>query len=705
MTNQSDESMPQNPVVVKDRLSLVLLVVVVLAVVGCAWLFGRNLVNAPNIPPPLLPIVLSLIGALGLLVGRDRHERLVATPAALPPESEEVPVVPQGGVAYFSSLHVAVDSLPAGVSSWQLLALSGSLLLTILLLLRIPEMQLGDSYFGVFLSWLIAIGLFVVAVAPLRPEVWRQWPEQARALWREQRLLIVLLAIVTLGALLLRVVNLGTLPQTLGGDEGSQGLEAVRVLRREIRNPFSTGWLGVPTMSFFFNSITIGLFGASNAALRLPWALTGTATVLATFFLTRRLTHLPLALMTTVLVAVYHYHIHYSRLGSNQVADPFFVVLALLFLYRALDHNRPGDWALTGIICALGLYFYAGARLTPVVVGAVLLYYLLRERQQFMERRLAGVFVLIGAFLVVAAPMLQYAVRFPGDFNARLNQVGIFQSGWLEREVVVRNQSTLTILADQFRRAVLAYNYYPDRTVWYGLRTPLLDPFFGALFLLGLLYGTLRMWGNTRDWRLAPMVAWWWGGIILGGMLTESPPSSQRLITTSVPACFFIALAVWEVLSLAETAVSQLPKRILAAVTVAVFAVISLQGYFLDFTPQRLYGGRHAELATDLAPLLNELSDTHHVFFFGPPAMYWGFATIPYMAPDMPGQDVIESLQAPPPPTMLPPGRDALFIFMPHRLSELELVRQTFPGGEVRELYSEVDGVWLATLYIAPAPQ
>ncbi len=696
--------MPQNPAIVKDRLSLLLVLLVLLAVAGCAWLFARNLGNAPTLPPPLLPLVLIFMGALGLLVGRERREWLAATPAALPPEIEAAPMVQQGKVTYFSSLHIAVGSLPAGVSSWQLLALAGSLLLTILLLLRIPQMQPGDSYLGVFLSWLIGIGLFMAAVAPPRPETWSQWRERTRVLWREQRLVIVLLTAVILGALLLRVVNLGTVPQTLAGDEGSQGLEAVRVLRREIRNPFSTGWLGVPTMSFFFNSITISLFGASNAALRLPWALAGTVTVLAAFFLTRRLTNLPLALMTAVLVAAYHYHIHYSRLGSNQVADPFFVVLALLFLYRALDHNRPGDWALTGIICALGLYFYAGARLTPVVVGAVLLYYLLRERQQFMEQRLSGVFILTSAFLVVAAPMLQYAMRFPGVFNARLNQVGIFQSGWLEREVVVRNEGVLAILADQFRRAALAYNYYPDRTVWYGLRTPLLDPFFGALFLLGLLYATLRMWGNQRDWRLAPMVAWWWGGIILGGMLTESPPSSQRLITTSVPACFFTALAIWEVLSLAQAAIPQLPKRFLATTAVAIFAVISLQGYFLDFTPQRLYGGRHAELATDLAPLLNELSDTHYAFFFGPPAMYWGFATIPYMAPDMPGQDVIEQLQTPLPPAMLPPGRDALFIFLPHRLSEMALVQQAFPGGEVREIYSEVDDLWLATLYIAPAP-
>jgi hypothetical protein len=89
--------------------------------------------------------------------------------------------------------------------------------------------------------------------------------------------------------------------------------------------------------------------------------------------------------------------------------------------------------------------------------------------------------VALGAFLVVAAPMIQVAIRTPDNFNARLNQVGIIQSGWIARAMEARGDSMAAVLFDQFRRAALAFNYYPDRTVWYGLPEPLLSPFFGGV--------------------------------------------------------------------------------------------------------------------------------------------------------------------------------------------------------------------------------
>jgi 4-amino-4-deoxy-L-arabinose transferase-like glycosyltransferase len=507
---------------------------------------------------------------------------------------------------------------------------------------------------------------------------------------------------VALLALLLRLWQLHVLPYTLSGDEASQGLEAVRVIEREIRNPFTTGWLGVPTMSFFFNSLTIRLFGADVLGLRLPWVFVGTATVLITFVLVKRLKGVTLALVVMALLATYHYHIHYSRLGSNQIADPMFLALSLLLLYRGLDRRNWLDWALCGVVAGLAFYFYAGARLTPVVITAVLGYLFIRNPRQFWREHGVGLLVAAAAFIITAGPMIQYAVRFPDDFNARINQVGIIQSGWLEREVELRGESVGAILFDQFQRAALAFNYYPDRTVWYGLRQPLLDPFFGAIFLLGLIYGTLRLIGREADVRLAPMVAWWWGGMILGGMLTESPPSSQRLITLAVPTCFFIGLILWEIGQLGRQGFAWFPQRPFLLLSVMAFASISLTTYFIDYTPQRISGGPHAGLATEIAPRLNELSADHTFYFIGAPAMYWGFATLPYLVPDAEAEDILEPLTTPIDPDYSQPGRGEVYIFLPARLDELAHVQTTFPRGQIEDFYSVVDGSLMATLYIVP---
>jgi hypothetical protein len=321
----------------------------------------------------------------------------------------------------------------------------------------------------------------------------------------------------------------------------------------------------------------------------------------------------------------------------------------------------------------------------------------------FWQDHRRGLLVALISFLLTAAPMIQFAVRFPNDFNARMNAVGIIQSGWLEAEVQARGQSILTVLFDQFKRAALAFNYYPDQTVWYGLGEPLLDPFFGGLFLLGLLYGTLQLFRPQSGARVTPMVAWWWGGMILGGMLTESPPSSQRLITLAVPVCFFIVYAIWEILELAAEAFGNVPRKVILTFMVLLFAFISLTTYFIDFSPRRLAGGPNAEMATQISPRLNELKEDYRFYFVGAPWMYWGFATLPYLVPGASAQDIIDPLTGPPPPHLISEDEGTVFIVIPKRFSEIDYLKVAYPQGQSEEIFSLVNGQHMVTLYLVPS--
>lgn len=568
-------------------------------------------------------------------------------------------------------------------------------LLTLYELTQLSRLREQDNYTWVAIAWFAAAIFFLYGIIP--PDwVWPDW----RSWWAQHRRTFLIALALTLLAFGLRIWQVGTLPQTLNGDEGSQGLEAVRVINGGLRNPFGTGWLGVPSMSFFFNSLTIRWMGQTVTALRLPWVLIGAATVFFTFLLVRQLKGDKWGLVAAAFLATYHYHIHYSRIGSNQVADPFFLVVSLWLLYRGLARQSTLSFALSGMVCGLAFYFYAGARLTPVVMLACVGYLFIREPRTFLREHGSNLLILVGAFLIVFAPMGQYATRFPDDFNARINMVGIIQSGWLEKEVAGGQRTLITILWDQFQRAFLAFNFYPDRTVWYGLRQPLLDPFFGSLFLLGLGYGTLRLLGKRADTHLAPLVAWWWGGMILGGMLTESPPSSQRLITLSVPACFFITLALWEIVRLGEPLFTPRWERLLMTGMAIVFAGISLYTYFVTFTPQRIYGGPHALLATETAPRLDELKDEHYFYFVGAPEMYWGFSTIPYLTPEARGMDIAEPLTEITAAALLPEDEGAVFIVLPSREDELNALAAAFPEGTVETFISPATGQTMVSLYV-----
>jgi len=569
-----------------------------------------------------------------------------------------------------------------GLTSGRLVGLVVAGLAGLGVLLGLDGSPPAWRYAPITVLWLAAVVLGT-AVFARRPA----WPRLRFS--REALVAAAPLVALTLAALVLRAWQVGTLPATLSGDEGSQGLEAIKVLRGEIANPFSTGWLGVPTMSFFFNAPTIALLGNTAFALRLPWVLVGTATVVVTYLLVARLHGPLLGLLTAGFLAGFHYHIHFSRLGSNQIADALFVALALLLLFRGYDRREPVAWALCGATVGLAQYFYAGARFTAIVVAAALVLLALRDGRRLWREQRDGLLALVCVGLITAGPMIQYAFRFPNEFDARINMVGIFQSGWLEREVEIRGQSAVMILVDQFWRAALLYNAYPDRTVWYGSPYPLFSVVEGALFILGLGYGLLRL----GDRRMFPMVAWWGGAVIMGGMLTESPPSLQRLITTAVPAAFFLCLG----LVLAARGLWALFRRgdglalraTLGAATL-ILATLSAVYYFADYTPRQIYGSQNAVVATSMAEYARDhFNPTTRIVFFGPPRMYYGFGTIPYLlGPEQQGTDVTEPLQAPVGPDLASPGDDVAFIFLPERVGELPLVQAVFPGGDLEQIPS-----------------
>ncbi len=561
----------------------------------------------------------------------------------------------------------------------------------------------GSTYLcdcgAIFWAWLGSIGLAIAVVMP-RPH----WPR--RVSWSSHGWLIIAVGLIIFIALFLRVYNLGQIPPTLGGDEGSQGVEALKILRGDLRNPFVTSWLSVPTLSFFFNALTIQWLGNTALALRLPWALIGTATVLIMFALTRRLKGLALAVMTTALLAAYHYHIHFSRLGSNQIADAFFMAAAFLCLYRAYDQGGLINWALAGVVAGLAQYFYAGARFTTLMVGVTAVSFIVRDWPRFWQVQRRGLLILIGAFLITAAPMVQYAVRFPADYNGRLNAVGIYQSGWMELAKKVTGQTEVQLLIDQFKRAALSYNAYPDRTSWYGSNQPFFDGWWAVLFVLGLGYATLRPF----DRRLFPMLIWWWGAIILGGMLTESPPSSQRLITSAPPAVFFVGLALWKIGQVIQRlwsgTIVKLALPALAAAVVVVLCALSFNRYFVKYTPQRTYGNWTAVAATGIAEYAAQhFDDSWHIVFLGAPYMYIGFGTIRYLQPDLNATDLVDPVTAPLNPQLFPPDKKLAFIVLPERAQELALIKQSYPGGQTDVVPSPVPGATtpLFTVYeIAP---
>jgi hypothetical protein len=141
---------------------------------------------------------------------------------------------------------------------------------------------------------------------------------------------------------------------------------------------------------------------------------------------------------------------------------------------------------------------------------------------------------------------------------------------------------------------------------------------------------------------------------------------------------------------------------------VLLMAVGSVAYYFVEFTPAHRYGTDNGYTATLLGRYLRTQDEDAYVYLFGAPRIYWNFGTMEFLAPSVEGQDVIEPLQG---PSDFRNGefavasevtsQDVMFVFLPERIGELELVQQALPGGRLEEVH-DAGGSVRFTVYKVP---
>ena len=577
-------------------------------------------------------------------------------------------------------------------ASLRTVAAVGGILLSILAgwlaLRRVPDRGFADLLW----IWLIGVIWFLLAFVPSVPSGWLQ--RGAAWLIAHRREVIRLAALVAV-ALVVRGVALNEIPPNLGGDEGTWGVHGLAMLEGgRLANPFATRWFDFPSMSFLAWGLSMVAFGKTVAGLRTLSVLLGTATVLTTFLLARELWGRRIAWLAAAFLTFGHFHMHYSRLAVNNIADPLFITLTLWLLIRGLRSGERFLFVLAGGVIGLAWYGYVGSRLIPIILTVYLAWRTVTERGFLEEHWQRLVLLVLGAF-VVAAPLLLYYVANPGTMVSRYNQVSIFASGWLAREQEITGRSALSLLLQQFWKSVSAFHYTLDPVFWYHASIPLLDFVSGVLILFGMGRAAIR----RRSTANVLLLLWFWLAVILGWVLTENPPSSMRLVIVTPALAILVALGADQLLRLGRQFVGGRAAlwRSVAAAMVGVVAVLNLSYYFLDYSRTRIYGNPTAEIADVLADDLTAREEVPPVFFDGAPHMYWDFGALAFRLRDVRGFDFD------PDTTMreVDPERGALFVVLEENVGDLAWIESRFPEGETRQYYSDADGRLLFVIYEA----
>ncbi len=253
------------------------------------------------------------------------------------------------------------------------------------------------------------------------------------------------LLVVVLGGAFLRLYKIDSNPPALNWDEVSHGYNAFSILRTgadewgqtfPVTNFRAYGDYPLP-LNLYITIPFISLFGLNEIGIRIPHALLGVGTIIATYFLTLGLTKRKgMSTVAAFLVAIHPWYLFTSRFVLQSNVSIFFLVTAMaLFINRARS-----KWFVPASLFCLGLtlFSYHTTRIfSPLLlVVLVMLYW-----KEF--RRKLNIFIIVIFFVPLPFILLN------PDARARSQEVFIVNPGVVSEIEELRNQSTLPPLASK----------------------------------------------------------------------------------------------------------------------------------------------------------------------------------------------------------------------------------------------------------------
>ena len=503
---------------------------------------------------------------------------------------------------------------------------------------------------------------------------------------------LITIGVIFLAGLLLRVVNLENIPWLLTGDEGSAGLSAMHFIKGEQNNIFSTGWFSFPSLYYFLQSLPILIFGNTTTGLRLSSAIIGSLTVLVTYWALRPVFGRWTAIFASAYLATFHFHIHFSRIGLNNIWDSFFFILAFGSGMRFFKHRRLIDASLTGIAIGLCQYFYSSSR-TLIILIFVWLVLLLFFHWKKMRGSAPGIVFMLLALIVTVLPLALYFIEMPDAFLAPYNRVTLVSDS---QSLFSREGLTemLPDLQNQLFASVKAFTATNLR-FWYNIDHPMLLTLPAALFLMGMGILLLKLFDPAVLWLLL-----WLASSIGISMFSKDAPAAQRFPYTAPCVAAIVALPLHQVSDWLIGLWPRFQRWILAGFSLILLIAMGsdIGFYFFDYTRDQNFADLNTEVAHRTALYLKDKPEGTLVYFLGGRMGYYSHSSIPFLAPDCSGVDLFQSIEEPPDVKKF---QETIFIILPERQEELEALVTFFPDGEEQLFYGKNEEV-LFISYIVP---
>lgn len=248
----------------------------------------------------------------------------------------------------------------------------------------------------------------------------------------------ITLLIIIIVSTLLRIWNLGIVPVSPDWDEVALGYNAYSIMQtgRDEYGKFLPVILRSfddykPALYAYLTIPFIKLFGLNVLSVRLPSAIFGILTVLATYFLTKKLfknyqlkirvanLELGIAEIAALLLAISPWHLQFSRVAFEANVGLAFNVFSILFFLKGLKKQQFLFLSLA--LMSFSLYIYQSEKvLVPLLLSILLIIF----RKELLTIKKSFIKALLLAFLI-SLPFLIFTFTNKDAF-ARAKGVSIF---------------------------------------------------------------------------------------------------------------------------------------------------------------------------------------------------------------------------------------------------------------------------------------
>ena len=222
-----------------------------------------------------------------------------------------------------------------------------------------------------------------------------------------------LIIIIIILASALRLIALDKYPAGFNADEAAIGYNAYSLLQTG-KDEYGTPWplsfksFGdfKPGLYFYFVMPAVAVLGLNEWAVRIPSALFGIGTVILVYFLAKEIfKEKKIALLSSTLLAISPWHIHFSRGGWETNAATFFISLGVLLLIKGLKNKWLLFWSMVSFLASM--YTYQSPRL---VVPIFLIFLLILYTEEFnsmiriIRTKVGGISLMI--LIILSIPLL-----------------------------------------------------------------------------------------------------------------------------------------------------------------------------------------------------------------------------------------------------------------------------------------------------------